>query len=101
VIYRTEKSSFETCFQKIENNYKKMASLKITKFGMMSSRAHSCVVLINHLTTEPELFERGVWSSPAERAALLPRKPPACAQKSNRFTIVSRVFVRKVLRHVE
>ena len=88
-----------------------MAPLKTIKFGMTSSRVHSCDVLINHLTTEPELFEFSLFrllfdlssfstlSTPSFELRALPamlRKPPAHKRES-----FLRAFAREVLRHVE
>ncbi len=79
-----------------------MASLKTIKFGMTSSRVHSCDVLINHLTTEPELFEftnlvfSDFFFDLSFSSAAMLRKPPAHKRES-----FLRAFAREVLRHVE
>ena len=69
-----------------------MASLKTIKFGMTSSRVHSCDVLINHLTIEPELFEFSLFRLAdffltCRRFRALPCSASRLHTKENRFSV--------------
>ncbi len=70
-----------------------MAPLKTIKFGMTSSRVHYCDLLINHLTTEPELFEftNSVFSdfflTCRRFRALLQCSTSSLHTKENRFSV--------------
>lgn len=66
-----------------------MASLKTIKFGMTSSRVHSCDVLINHLTIEPELFEFSLFRLLFDLSSLssLPCSASRLHTKENCFSV--------------